>query len=171
MKIIFKLSNLALFAALVSCGKSRDEELKAIKAAQQSLFVAVSESAPLIQEANEVSDVAVQTGLLNDPEVWKSLKEKMETIEGVDNKQLKNLKGWFDASLIHSGELIKKSKPSSNDLKEAHKKLSDFHTKFEVFLSVVDNPDGSLSSYNEKVASFKQDLREFMSWWKREIIF
>jgi hypothetical protein len=43
------------------------------------------------------------------------------------------VKGWFDVSLIHSGELIKKSKPSSDDLKQAHKKLSDLHTKFEVF--------------------------------------
>ena len=167
MKILFKLANLVLFAALVSCGKSREEELKSVNAAKKDLFNAVSLSVATVRHADSKAEVKSMIDILDSPDVFKKL--TTVPVEGIDNKQIKNLKGWFDASLRHSGELIKKSKPSNNDLKEAHKKLSDLHTQFEVVLSEVDNPSGTLMDYNASVSKFQNELLEFKSWWKREM--
>lgn len=170
MKILFKLANLALLTALVSCGKSREEELNAVNAAKKDLFNAVYLSEATIRHADDKEGVKAMIEILVSPDFFKKLSiEGIEPIEGIDNKQIINLKGWFDASLRHSGELIKKSKPTNNDLKEAHKKLSDLHTKFEVVLSEVHNPSGTLIDYNAGVSKFQKELLEFNSWWKREM--
>ena len=169
MKTIFTLFSLVIILALASCGKSREEELKAINNAHASLLVIAEMTQPFLNSASNSSDLIAKKWTMDRPDIWEKTKDMLPDVEGAEKASVKNLKEWFDSTLTHSGKLIKESKPSHNELKEAHKRLSDIHTKFVVIMSEASDPRGSVDTTNENLSDFKQAFREYLAWWKREM--
>jgi hypothetical protein len=161
--------SLAVVIALTSCGKSREEELKSITSAHKSLLSIAEVATPFLSPAENATGAEVKQIIMENPEKWELVKDVIPDIDGLNKENLKNFKEWFSASLTQSGKLIKESKPSNADLKEAHEKLSEMHTKFEVVISWVSAPEGTVSAHNEKLSKFNQELMEYLAWWKREM--
>jgi len=167
--IFFRLVSLVIIFALVSCGKSREEELNAIKNAHASLLINVQMTQPFFNSVSDWSELIGKKWTMERSEIWEKTKAMVPVVEGVEKASVKNLKEWFDSTLTNSGKLIKESKPSDNELKEAHERLSTIHTKFVVIMSEVSDPRGTVDANNEKLSKFRQELKEYLVWWEREM--
>ncbi len=169
MKTIFTLVSLVIILALTSCGKSREEEVNAIKDAHESLLPIAGVAAAFLESSSSVTEVRAKQSMMESSEKWALLKESIEDLDGIDKTDVKNLNQWFDDSLTNSGKLIKGSKPSHDDLKKVHESLSELHTQFVIIISTISHPEGTVADYNQKLSKFKQTYMQHLAMWKREM--
>ena len=177
---------LPLFSAtlffLVSCAekKTSKQQLEELNHAQEVLLIQIGllDHYEVFGTQSDEIRLAIHHNMLRGEEpygeVIKADFEKFKTSDidfGFSPEvfdTINNFIEFSDVAVKASAKIIRDAKPSDKELKDAYEKLGDIHSKFEATMATVKSPP-NLSSFNDSVKEFGEELSIFMSWWKREV--